>query len=83
MKRSIFEDLFGRQTFFPLLIGCFVLSLQTISFLLQHLLQVSTILTGLLSFMNESAPTLGSVTSTETEKKNFAKKSGEFNLRVC
>uniref|UniRef100_A0A0M3I2S7 Ubiquitin-conjugating enzyme E2 J2 n=1 Tax=Ascaris lumbricoides TaxID=6252 RepID=A0A0M3I2S7_ASCLU len=43
---------------------------------------VSTIITGLLSFMNETAPTLGSLTSTDSEKRALAKKSREFNLKV-
>uniref|UniRef100_F1KUB0 Ubiquitin-conjugating enzyme E2 J2 n=1 Tax=Ascaris suum TaxID=6253 RepID=F1KUB0_ASCSU len=42
---------------------------------------VSTIITGLLSFMNETAPTLGSLTSTDSEKRALAKKSREFNLK--
>ncbi|KHN83944.1 Adaptin ear-binding coat-associated protein 2 [Toxocara canis] len=40
-----------------------------------------TIITGLLSFMNETVPTLGSVTSTDAEKRTLAKKSREFNLK--
>ncbi|TMS33875.1 hypothetical protein L596_001564 [Steinernema carpocapsae] len=42
---------------------------------------VSTIINGLLSFMNESTPTLGCVTTSEAEKRAFAKKSLAFNLQ--
>lgn len=42
---------------------------------------VSTILTGLLSFMLERNPTLGSIETTDYEKLQFALKSGEFNMR--
>ncbi|KXJ07560.1 ubiquitin-conjugating enzyme E2 J2 [Exaiptasia diaphana] len=42
---------------------------------------VSTILTGLLSFMNETAPTLGSVETSEYQKRQFAYASGPFNLQ--
>lgn len=42
---------------------------------------VATILTGLLSFMLEKQPTLGSVETSEFQKKQFALKSHEFNLR--
>jgi len=42
---------------------------------------VSTILTGLLSFMLERSPTLGSVETSDWEKKQFALRSLEFNLR--
>lgn len=42
---------------------------------------VATILTGLLSFMLETTPTLGSTESTTYEKKQFAKKSLAFNLK--
>ncbi|XP_023348856.1 ubiquitin-conjugating enzyme E2 J2 [Eurytemora carolleeae] len=42
---------------------------------------VSTILTGLLSFMLETTPTLGSIETTEREKKKFAYRSLEFNLK--
>jgi ubiquitin-conjugating enzyme E2 J2 len=41
---------------------------------------VSTIIMGLLSFMNETAPTLGSLTTTETEKRLLARRSRDFNL---
>jgi len=42
---------------------------------------VSTILTGLLSFMLEKSPTLGSVETSDWEKKQLAAKSFEFNLK--
>ncbi|VDN82273.1 unnamed protein product [Brugia pahangi] len=42
---------------------------------------VSTIITGLLSFMNDTAPTLGSITSSDAEKRILARKSREFNLK--
>uniref|UniRef100_A0A915PZ10 Ubiquitin-conjugating enzyme E2 J2 n=1 Tax=Setaria digitata TaxID=48799 RepID=A0A915PZ10_9BILA len=42
---------------------------------------VSTIITGLLSFMNDTAPTLGSITSSDAEKRVLARKSREFNLK--
>jgi len=42
---------------------------------------VGTILTGLLSFMMEKSPTLGSIESTELEKRSFAYKSIEYNLK--
>ena len=42
---------------------------------------VGTILTGLLSFMNEAAHTTGSISSTKAEKRRFAKLSLESNLR--
>ncbi|MFH4975881.1 hypothetical protein AB6A40_002590 [Gnathostoma spinigerum] len=41
---------------------------------------VSTIITGLLSFMNETSPTLGSLNSSDAEKRSLARKSREFNL---
>jgi len=42
---------------------------------------VSTILTGLLSFMIDKKPTLGSIETTQSEKCLLATKSGEFNLK--
>ncbi|EDV43676.1 uncharacterized protein Dana_GF18607 [Drosophila ananassae] len=42
---------------------------------------VGTILTGLLSFMLESTPTLGSIESSTYEKQMYAQKSLAFNLR--
>ncbi|XP_055853303.1 ubiquitin-conjugating enzyme E2 J2-like [Episyrphus balteatus] len=42
---------------------------------------VDTILTGLLSFMLEEIPTMGSMESSLYEKQQFAKKSLEFNLK--
>lgn len=42
---------------------------------------VSTTLTGLLSFMLERSPTLGSVETSDYEKKQFALRSLEFNLK--
>lgn len=42
---------------------------------------VGTILTGLLSFMNETAHTTGSISSTKAEKRGFAKVSLEYNLK--
>lgn len=42
---------------------------------------VSTILTGLVSFMVESAPTLGSIESTVSQKRKLAKQSLDFNVR--
>ena len=42
---------------------------------------VATILTGLLSFMLERSPTLGSIESTEADKKRLAARSHEFNLK--
>lgn len=42
---------------------------------------VATILTGLLSFMVEKNPTLGSIETSDFEKRQFAWNSGEFNLR--
>ena len=41
---------------------------------------VSTILTGLLSFMLENNPTMGSIETSDYEKKVLAKQSGDFNL---
>ncbi|VDN15329.1 unnamed protein product [Dibothriocephalus latus] len=42
---------------------------------------VSTILTGLLSFMLENTPTMGSINTSNAAKKVFARESGEFNLK--
>ncbi|EDW84133.1 uncharacterized protein Dwil_GK13973 [Drosophila willistoni] len=42
---------------------------------------VGTILTGLLSFMLESTPTLGAIESSNYDKQVFAQKSLAFNLR--
>lgn len=41
---------------------------------------VSTILTGLLSFMLEKSSTLGSVETSESTKRQLASQSGQFNL---
>jgi len=42
---------------------------------------VSTIITGLISFMVETAPTLGSIESSESQKKKFAQFSLDYNVR--
>lgn len=42
---------------------------------------VSTILTGLLSFMLETSPTYGSIQSTDADKRRLAKDSLKFNLQ--
>jgi len=42
---------------------------------------VSTILTGLYSFMVETAPTLGSVETTESQKRRLAMTSLDFNVK--
>lgn len=42
---------------------------------------LSTILTGLLSFMLENISTYGSITTTQLEKRILAKKSLEYNLK--
>lgn len=42
---------------------------------------VATILTGLLSFMLETTPTLGSCESTVYEKRRYARQSLEFNMK--
>nr|QBH73231.1 ubiquitin-conjugating enzyme E2 j2 [Nicoletia phytophila] len=42
---------------------------------------VSTILTGLLSFMIEKSPTLGSIETSEFEKHQLATRSFEYNLK--
>jgi len=41
---------------------------------------VSSILTGLISFMNETSPTLGSINTSTQEKRLLARRSREFNL---
>jgi hypothetical protein len=35
---------------------------------------------GLISFMNENSPTLGSLSTSDTEKRLLAKRSRDFNL---
>lgn len=42
---------------------------------------VSTIITGLISFMVESAPTLGSIESTTAQKRSYAAQSLDFNCK--
>lgn len=42
---------------------------------------VSTILTGLYSFMMDTAPTLGSIDTTRAQKRKFAQESLDFNVR--
>ncbi|UMM19758.1 hypothetical protein L5515_015224 [Caenorhabditis briggsae] len=42
---------------------------------------VSTIITGLMSFMNDNQPTLGSLNSSESERRLLAKKSKAFNIK--
>uniref|UniRef100_A0A6U0S8R1 E2 ubiquitin-conjugating enzyme n=1 Tax=Eucampia antarctica TaxID=49252 RepID=A0A6U0S8R1_9STRA len=42
---------------------------------------VSTIITGLISFMVEKAPTLGSIETKESQKRKFARQSLDFNVR--
>lgn len=42
---------------------------------------VSTILTGLLSFMLEDTPTMGSLSTSACEKRQLAKESLEYNLK--
>jgi hypothetical protein len=42
---------------------------------------VSTILTGLLSFMLEKSPTLGSIETSDSDKRHLAGKYHEFNLK--
>ncbi|ODV91052.1 hypothetical protein CANCADRAFT_13864, partial [Tortispora caseinolytica NRRL Y-17796] len=42
---------------------------------------VATILTGLLSFMTSGEQTLGSITTTDAQKREFAKKSHEYNIK--
>lgn len=42
---------------------------------------VSTILTGLYSFMVENGTTLGSIETTTSQKRKFARQSLDFNVR--
>ena len=42
---------------------------------------VATILTGLLSFMLEKSPTLGSIETSDADKRSLAAQSHEFNLK--
>lgn len=42
---------------------------------------VSTIITGLISFMVESAPTLGSIETSVAQKRKFAQQSLDYNVR--
>mmetsp|Transcript_49079 Transcript_49079/g.147804 ORF Transcript_49079/g.147804 Transcript_49079/m.147804 type:complete len:230 (-) Transcript_49079:225-914(-) len=42
---------------------------------------VSTILTGLYSFMVETAPTLGSIDTSDAQKRKLARQSLDFNVR--
>jgi hypothetical protein len=42
---------------------------------------VSTILTGMYSFMIETAPTLGSIDTTKSQKQKFARQSLDYNVR--
>lgn len=42
---------------------------------------VSTIITGLISFMSETAPTLGSVETKESQKRKYAQLSLNYNVR--
>lgn len=42
---------------------------------------VSTIITGLISFMAESAPTLGSIETSLSQKKKFARQSLDYNTK--
>ncbi|CAI5441161.1 unnamed protein product [Caenorhabditis angaria] len=42
---------------------------------------VSTIITGLMSFMNDNQPTLGSISTSEEERRILALRSKGFNLR--
>lgn len=42
---------------------------------------VSTILTGLYSFMVETAPTLGSIETSDGQKRKLARQSLDFNVR--
>ncbi|CAK5085286.1 unnamed protein product [Meloidogyne enterolobii] len=42
---------------------------------------VSTIIMGLISFMNENSPTLGSLLTSDYERRILARRSREFNLK--
>lgn len=42
---------------------------------------VSTIITGLISFMVEGSPTLGSIETSTTEKRKFARHSLDYNVK--
>mmetsp|Transcript_9784 Transcript_9784/g.14389 ORF Transcript_9784/g.14389 Transcript_9784/m.14389 type:complete len:224 (+) Transcript_9784:237-908(+) len=42
---------------------------------------VSTIITGLISFMVETAPTLGSIETSTAQKRTFARHSLEYNVK--
>ena len=42
---------------------------------------VSTIITGLISFMVESSPTLGSIETSVMQKRQFAKYSLDYNVK--
>ncbi|KAI1726814.1 galactosyltransferase domain-containing protein [Ditylenchus destructor] len=42
---------------------------------------VSTIIMGLISFMNETSPTLGSLSTSDAEKRLLSRRSRDFNLR--
>lgn len=42
---------------------------------------VSTIITGLISFMAESAPTLGSIETSLSQKKQYARQSLDYNAK--
>jgi ubiquitin-conjugating enzyme E2 J2 len=42
---------------------------------------VGTILMGLYSFMMEETPTHGSITSSDSARRKFARESLEFNLK--
>lgn len=42
---------------------------------------VSTIIMGLISFMNENSHTLGALTTSDSEKRVYARRSREYNLQ--
>ena len=66
----------SHSTFFP------CLHTHSLSLTIIHTQwSVGTILLGLYSFMNDTAPTNGSEESSEEEKKQYAKASVEFNLK--